>query len=85
MRINPGKVWKLLKSAGEIIITVSGKPVALLSNISEATLEDDMRDIRRAKAISATARIRNSSRKRGTHKLTMAQIDAEIDKTRKLK
>jgi antitoxin (DNA-binding transcriptional repressor) of toxin-antitoxin stability system len=42
MRNNPQAMLKQLKKEKEIILTSHGKPVALISNLSEETFEEDL-------------------------------------------
>ncbi|HEY4690139.1 MAG TPA: type II toxin-antitoxin system prevent-host-death family antitoxin [Anaerolineae bacterium] len=83
LRIQPGLVWKRLSETGELIITSNGKPIALLSGITDATLEQTLTALRRARAQVAVSQLRAKAQARGTHKLTMTAINAEIKSTRR--
>lgn len=47
-RTQPGKVWKKLAKARELVVTRNGKPFALLTETSPTRLEDYLRALRRA-------------------------------------
>lgn len=82
-RTQPGKVWKKLAKARELVVTRNGKPFALLTETSPIKLEDDLRALRRAKAETAVASMRRAARERGLAAMTMKKIDAEIRAARK--
>ncbi len=82
-RTQPGKVWKKLAKARELVVTRNGKPFALLTETSSTKLEDDLRALRRAKAETAVASLRLTARERKLTAMTMKAIDAEIRAARK--
>lgn len=67
----------------EMILTSNGKPVAIISTVSEADLEDTLGAIRRARASLAVTLIQSGSLGKGRNYITPDEIDAEIDKVRK--
>ena len=70
-----GDVWKELAKEQELVITSNGKPIAIVSAVSEETLEDSLRAIRRARAMAAVeAMQRRSARK----SLGPEDVEAEI-------
>jgi len=83
LRIQPGRVWKRLSQSGELIITSNGKPIALLSGITDETLEQTLTALRRARAQVAVSQLRATAQARGTAKMTMAEINAEIKSARR--
>lgn len=78
LREQLGDVWRILESAGEVVVTSNGKPIALITPTSESSLEDDLRAVRRARAVMALEFLQMASTKRGTDKLTDEDIDDEI-------
>jgi antitoxin (DNA-binding transcriptional repressor) of toxin-antitoxin stability system len=52
-RTHSTKMWQQLKDEDEIVITLSGKPVALLTSLSEDTVEETLQFVRQAKAMAA--------------------------------
>jgi prevent-host-death family protein len=70
-----GDVWKELTEEQVLVITSNGKPIAIVSAVSEETLADSLRAIRRARAMAALAAMQRVSAKRG---LGPEDVDAEI-------
>lgn len=83
LRIQPGQVWKRLSESNELVITSNGKPIALLSGVTDATLEQTLTALRRARAQVAVSQLRASAQARGADKMATAEIDAEIKAARK--
>jgi antitoxin (DNA-binding transcriptional repressor) of toxin-antitoxin stability system len=82
-RTSPGNIWKTLPKEQEMIITNNGKPVALLTPLSDKTLEDTLSSIRRARAVNAVKLIQQQSVKNGTNTMTLEKINYEIKMARK--
>ena len=70
-----GDVWKELAEEQELVITSNGKPIAIISAVSEETLEDSLRAIRRARAMAAVDAMQRQSAKRG---LGPEDVETEI-------
>jgi len=79
----PGKVWSTLEREGAVVITRDGHPCSILVPTSDRTLVDDVRDIVFARARQAVSQIRAAARDAGTSALSMAEIDAEIARSRR--
>jgi prevent-host-death family protein len=82
LRTSPAQVWKSLPQEQEIIITNNGKPIALLTPVSDVTLEETLSTVRRARAIHAVKRIQAASAKRRLSQLSIKDIDEEIRQVR---
>ncbi|MHB9293329.1 hypothetical protein Holit_02450 [Hollandina sp. SP2] len=82
-RTSSAKIWKTLPEEQEMVITNNGKPIALLTPLSDKTLENTLSAIRQVKAINAVKLIQQESLKRGMEKTTMEEIDEEIKRIRK--
>jgi prevent-host-death family protein len=82
-RIRPGSVWETLEKNKEVVITSSGKPIALLTGVSDISFDETLRALRRAKAEAAVSRMRKAALKKGLSKLTAKGIETEIMATRK--
>ena len=76
-------IWATLPQEQEMIITNNGKPVALLTPLSDKTLEETLSAVRRARAVNAVKLIQQQSIKNGTDKMTLEEINTEIKKARK--
>jgi len=84
-RTTPARVWKELPEEQEMVITNNGKPIALLTPLSDRDIEDTVSAVRRARAATALMKIRNMAVKKGLSQMTMEQINAEIREYRKSK
>lgn len=82
-RIRPGAVWKTLEKEEEVVITSSGKPIALLTGISDVSFDETLKVIRRAKAELAVSKMRKAALKKGLSKLDKKEIESEISAARK--
>ena len=83
LRTQPGQVWKTLPQEQEIVITNNGKPIALLTPISDTTLEDTLASVRRARAIQAVKTMQADAAKRGVSNMTPEEVEREINEARK--
>ncbi len=85
LRTTPAQIWKDLPEEQEIVITNNGKPIALLTPISDTELEDTVAAVRRARAATALKKIQDVAVKKGLSTMTMEEIDQEIQEYRKSK
>ena len=84
-RTTPAQIWKELPAEQEIVITNNGKPIALLTPISDTDMEDTVTAVRRARAATALKKIRSVAAKNGLSEMTMDDINEEIREYRKSK
>jgi antitoxin (DNA-binding transcriptional repressor) of toxin-antitoxin stability system len=82
MNTKPKEIWEKIKNE-EVVITSNGKPIALLSAVSEDTLERTLRMIRRSRALMALEEMQKKSLQSGLDKITDAEIESEIKAVRK--
>jgi antitoxin (DNA-binding transcriptional repressor) of toxin-antitoxin stability system len=82
-RTSSANIWKTLPEEREMVITNNGKPIALLTPLSDKTLENTLSAIRQARAINAVKLIQQESLKKGMENTTMEEIDEEIKRIRK--
>ena len=82
IRTSPAKVWQQLPEEQELVITNNGKPIALLTPLSDATLEETLAAVRQARAQNAVRQIQRQSVKQGTSDMSMDEIEAEIAESR---
>ena len=83
LRNKSAAVWRDLATEKELIVTSSGRPVAILSAVSEASLEDSLRAIRRARAMQAVSELQQESVRQGTDRISDEEIEAEIQSVRR--
>lgn len=74
------ELWKKLASERELVITRDGRPSALMISVSPETVEESLREIRRALFSGAVSRVRRRAQKEGMP--DDAAIAAEIDRSR---
>ena len=82
LNTKPKEVWRKVKDE-EVVITSNGKPIALLSGVTEETLENTVRAIRRSRALIALEEMQKKSIDLGLDKWTDSQIESEIKAVRK--
>ncbi len=83
LRAKSGQVWKNLASEKDLVLTNNGKPIALLSSITEENIEKSLASIRRSRAIDAMEQMQAQSVERGLDKMTQGEINAEIAAVRR--
>jgi antitoxin (DNA-binding transcriptional repressor) of toxin-antitoxin stability system len=76
------KIWAQIQE-DEMVITSNGKPVALLSGVTEKNLEKTLLSLRRTRALMALDEMQKGSLKMGLNHLPDAAIEAEIKAVRK--
>lgn len=82
LNARPKEVWGDLKN-GEMVITSNGKPVALLSPVTEKTMEKTLKMIRRGRALMALEEMQKKSIASGLDQSSDAEIESEIRAVRK--
>jgi len=82
LNTKPKEIWSRIKDE-EVVVTSNGKPIALLSGVTEGTLEKTLRTIRRSRALVAIEEMQKRSVELGLDKLTDSQIESEIQAVRK--
>jgi antitoxin (DNA-binding transcriptional repressor) of toxin-antitoxin stability system len=84
-RTSSSSIWKRLPTEREMIVTNNGRPIALLTPLSDETLEDTVTAVRRATAINAVQKMQEISANLGNDKMTLEEINAVITDVRKKK
>jgi antitoxin (DNA-binding transcriptional repressor) of toxin-antitoxin stability system len=82
LRSNIAGIRKDLERDREIVLTVSGKPFAVLVAVDPSDMERDLLEIRRARARRAIENIRRTAKARGLDTLSSNQVDALIARAR---
>jgi antitoxin (DNA-binding transcriptional repressor) of toxin-antitoxin stability system len=83
IRTSPAEIWKQLPDEQEMVITNNGRPIALLTPLSDETLEETLSAVRRARAVNAVHQMRRLARERGLDEMSEEDIQAEIDAARR--
>ena len=84
-RLNAASILRRANNTENVIVTRRGKPVAILVPTDEAMFDGVLRAIQGARLRASLEKAHAEAKGRGTDKMTMAQIDAEIKKVRALK
>ncbi len=82
LNTKPKEIWNKIRDE-EMVITSNGKPIALLSAVTEETLEKTIRTIRRSRTVIALEEMQRKATESGLDRLTDAQIESEIQAVRK--
>ena len=82
LRGKSAEIWKDLPTEREVVVTSNGRPIAILSAVSESNLEESLSAIRQARAAEAVMSLQRRSVERGTDAITMEEIDREIKAVR---
>ena len=82
LRSRSAAVWRALSNERDLVVTSNGKPIALLSATSEATLEESLAALRRARSQAAVSAMQQASLKTGSDRMSPEEIDAEIEAAR---
>lgn len=85
LRTTPAQIWKALPDEQEIVITHNGKPIALLTPLTDTDLEETLSAVRRARAVNAVKAMQAAAVAKGLSGMTMEEIDQEIQVYRKSK
>ena len=80
IRSNPARLWEL-SANDEAVITVNGKPRAIVVAVGE-DLEGTLASVRRARAATALEKIRLLARDKGLDSMSDNEINAEIQSVR---
>ena len=82
LKTKSSQVWRELPGQKEMIVTSNGRPIAILASINENNLEQILTAFRSARATNAVASIQYESTQKGTDKISMDEINAEIGAVR---
>ena len=82
-RTRPRQVREALQQEQEAVLTVNGRPVALLIPTDAGTIDQTVETIRRARALEALRAIRQESLAAGRARLTASEVEAVIARTRR--
>jgi antitoxin (DNA-binding transcriptional repressor) of toxin-antitoxin stability system len=81
-RSRPAQVWKDLEKNDDMILTSNGKPIALMTPISESNMESTVRSMRKARALAAVGAMQTRSLQNGNDSTALQEINNEIKAAR---
>lgn len=82
LRIQSADVWAALAESQDLVVTSNGKPIAILSATTAKTLDASLAALRQARAQLAVVAMQRRARETGADKLSLDDINAEIDAAR---
>ena len=82
LNTKPKEIWAKIKDE-EVVVTSNGKPIAVLSAVTEESLDKTLRAIRRSRALVAVEEMQKKSVKNGLDRLTDGEIESEIRAARR--
>lgn len=82
MRTRPGEVWQQLQDEGDLIVTSSGRPFALMISAADEDVEELLLALRRARAQMAVSRLRKQAAAQELDRLPAETIEEEINQAR---
>ena len=65
LRSKSSEVWRGLTTEREMVVTSNGRPIAILSAVTEETLEETLAAIRRSRAVAAVSETQRQAAQRG--------------------
>jgi prevent-host-death family protein len=82
LNTKPREVWDKAKE-GDVVVTSNGKPVAVLTAVTEATLERQLQALRRSRALMALEDMQKAAAERGLDGWSEEKVSLEIQTVRK--
>ncbi|HTV47301.1 MAG TPA: type II toxin-antitoxin system prevent-host-death family antitoxin [Phycisphaerae bacterium] len=82
-RSNSATLLKSLPAEGQIVITVSGKPKAVISPTDDGSLVQTLETLRREKALRALAGLHTRAQKRHLDKIPADEIQTLVKSVRR--
>ncbi len=83
LRNEPSALRKKLSDQGELIVTVEGKPFAVMIDLSNTeNIEEVLLMVSRLRAQMAARALRSQAQRQGLDKISEAEADALVQKTR---
>ena len=78
LRSSTSQLSEMLSDDGKIVLTMNGKPTALMIKIDESSFEDTLLDIRAAQSRHAIRQLQEQAVRTGLDQMTLDDINAEI-------
>jgi antitoxin (DNA-binding transcriptional repressor) of toxin-antitoxin stability system len=78
----PRQIWEMIAD-DDVVLTSNGKPMAIISGVTEDRLEKTLSIIRRSRFMAALEEMQEHALETGLHRMTDSGIDKVIAETRK--
>jgi len=82
LNTKPKEVWDKAKES-EVIVTSNGKPIALITAVTEATVERQLQALRRSRALMALEDMQKIAAEKGLAGWSDERIDLEVKSARR--
>jgi hypothetical protein len=82
-RTRPRAVREALSKESKALLTVNGRPLAVLLPVNAETYDQTLDVVSRAEGLQLLNQIRQRAKSTGRDKISMEEIDAEIDAVRR--
>lgn len=82
VRNNPSEFRETVERE-DVVLTVGGKPFAIVVGVAEDDIEETLDMLRRVRALRAMGRMQQKAEERGLDEMTAAEIDEEIREARR--
>jgi len=83
LRGRSAEIWRNRLEERDMVVTSRGRPIALLTAISEDNFEESLAAVRSARAVAAVHAMQVRSEKLGLDRMTLDEINAIIEDTRR--
>lgn len=83
LRNNSAQILNHLNPSDDLVLTSNGKPIAILSSVTEKSLEPTWKALKQAKVLAALGRLQNVSLMNETSEISESEIRKEIKAVRK--
>ncbi|MBI2885114.1 MAG: type II toxin-antitoxin system prevent-host-death family antitoxin [Candidatus Omnitrophica bacterium] len=85
LRGKSSEIWRQVGIEKDLVVTSNGRPIAILSAVSEESLEESLAALRQARAAQAVETMQRASVASGRDRMPQAEIDAEIRAVRRVR
>ena len=83
LRTHTRRMGEWLSEGEAVVVTSNGKPIAVLSPVTEDAVESEITALRQARAVRAFAALQQKAHTIGLDQLSEKDIDQEISEARK--
>lgn len=78
LRNQAGKLRRRLSDEGELVITSSGEPFAIMIDVDKETLEETLYLVSQIRARKAVSALRSEAKEKGLDRLSQEEIEEEV-------
>lgn len=82
-RAQSSALWQELAAEGQVVVTLNGRPVAVVTSTDERSLEATLTDMGRATALRAMRELQQQSIRSGKSKMSQDAVGREIAAARR--